>query len=690
MVLSMSNSKINFDKDDRSSWRRALDFVFGYDFFISYAWSDGATYAAALAARLEDKRFAVFLDRAKYAAGDDWKKVGAWTLRRTGQLILVGSPSAARSDPVLREVEIFGRTRRRIVPIDFGGSTESREFGERFLEYLTPEMIRIREVAGALQSGPSKDTVGNIVNTFDLITQHNKRMRLSVLIVLLLAVLTILSTWFGINARREQIRAEQNLDKAVEVTNGVVDRVVQMSDKYRVPKSVIGDLLDWTHQAFDFLSKHELSDNLRAAQANNLIVFSDYYGKINDSDKQLQVSQQARKILAALVDVSPSNDVWVKRLSMSYDRIGQSYFARGQLTDALTAHKEQLKLDQQLLAKQPEDPERRRDVATSQERIGTVLQFQGNLTDALAAQDAALSISERLAEENRHDPRLQADLAVSHEKKGELLALLDKTEEALASQQNALVIRFQLAQLLPDDTLRQRQLAVSYNKVGQLLVKKSGSFGRQDKPLDQQRQLLDAVQVYQSAQEIETKLTKSDSANAEWQSDLAATSLWLGDALLGQGEPDEALAEFQKSLKITEKLLVDRQGRADYLFGLANVHERIGDAQLQRGQVDQAVDSYLKKLNIDLRLTLADPRNNEFQRDLLIAYVKIGDGLRKDSRGDRGTSGENYRKALDIVETMKAEGRLSPEDDWMIVDLKKRLGESMQERLLPQADTGER
>jgi hypothetical protein len=80
----MSNTKINFDKDDRSYWRRALDFVFGYDFFISYAWSDGATYAAALAARLEDKRFAVFLDRAKYAAGDDWKKVGAWTLRAHG------------------------------------------------------------------------------------------------------------------------------------------------------------------------------------------------------------------------------------------------------------------------------------------------------------------------------------------------------------------------------------------------------------------------------------------------------------------------------------------------------------------------------------------------------------------------------------------------------------------------------
>jgi hypothetical protein len=28
--------------------------------------------------------------------GDDWKKAGAWTLRHTGQLILVGSPAAIR------------------------------------------------------------------------------------------------------------------------------------------------------------------------------------------------------------------------------------------------------------------------------------------------------------------------------------------------------------------------------------------------------------------------------------------------------------------------------------------------------------------------------------------------------------------------------------------------------------------
>jgi hypothetical protein len=102
--------------------RRLLDLVFGYDFFISYCWSDGGNYATALTRQLRSHGFEVFLDRDNYASGDDWKKVGAWKLRRTGQLVLIGSPGALRSAPVIREVRIFSGTGRRIVPIDFDGT----------------------------------------------------------------------------------------------------------------------------------------------------------------------------------------------------------------------------------------------------------------------------------------------------------------------------------------------------------------------------------------------------------------------------------------------------------------------------------------------------------------------------------------------------------------------------------------
>ena len=46
-------------------------------------------------------------------------------LRKTSRLILVGSAGALASDPVLRELEAFHRTGRRIVPIDFGGTSQA-------------------------------------------------------------------------------------------------------------------------------------------------------------------------------------------------------------------------------------------------------------------------------------------------------------------------------------------------------------------------------------------------------------------------------------------------------------------------------------------------------------------------------------------------------------------------------------
>src|SRR5262245_45795495 len=86
--------ELDGDAGRRSIWRRMADATFGYDFFISYKWTDGRTYALALCRELKRQGFEVFLDSEHYGQGDDWKKIGTWTLRRTGQLILVATPLA--------------------------------------------------------------------------------------------------------------------------------------------------------------------------------------------------------------------------------------------------------------------------------------------------------------------------------------------------------------------------------------------------------------------------------------------------------------------------------------------------------------------------------------------------------------------------------------------------------------------
>ena len=87
------------DTEARRSWvKRLADALFGYDFFISYAHGDGQTYAVQLARELEAKGFDVFLDTKEYLTGDDWKRIGAWALRRTNRLVLVGTPRALESN----------------------------------------------------------------------------------------------------------------------------------------------------------------------------------------------------------------------------------------------------------------------------------------------------------------------------------------------------------------------------------------------------------------------------------------------------------------------------------------------------------------------------------------------------------------------------------------------------------------
>jgi hypothetical protein len=87
---------------------RVKNWLWGYDFFVSYHWDSGGVYAVNLAQRLRELNYDVFLDRGEYAMGEDWKNVGQTALQNTQKLILVATRQAVTdSQPVAREVSIF-------------------------------------------------------------------------------------------------------------------------------------------------------------------------------------------------------------------------------------------------------------------------------------------------------------------------------------------------------------------------------------------------------------------------------------------------------------------------------------------------------------------------------------------------------------------------------------------------------
>ena len=195
-------------RPDKNLFQDVLGFFFGYDFFISYATSDGRTYAKALKKELTEGGFHCFLDSDDYAKGDNWRQTGRRALRNTSRLVLVGTAGALASEPVLNEVKIYTGLNRRVIPIDLDGALTTDHSNE-ILQLIGEDVLRINEEIERLKIGPSKRVVNEINNSFDLIRQSNRRERGFAVAAMVFVVLAVLAMVFAIVAKRQTSLAEE-------------------------------------------------------------------------------------------------------------------------------------------------------------------------------------------------------------------------------------------------------------------------------------------------------------------------------------------------------------------------------------------------------------------------------------------------------------------------------------------------
>jgi len=199
--------------------------LFGYDFFISYSWNDpdrlGRNYAQALKNRLTDLGYVCFLDSTDYEKGADWQKIGRLALSRTRKLLLVATPAAFHSEPVHRELRLFRRTGRDIIPIDIAGTLTNASINHELTEFIPGTRLRIAEPDPRPVNGPSDQVLQEVRASFNLTRQKNLRRRIVAAAMVLLALLTVLAETqreAAVNnaqrARHELLRANINLADA--------------------------------------------------------------------------------------------------------------------------------------------------------------------------------------------------------------------------------------------------------------------------------------------------------------------------------------------------------------------------------------------------------------------------------------------------------------------------------------------
>lgn len=173
----------------------AADFLFGYDFFISYAHKDGTQYPRILRERLEALGYRTFLDVHGYAGGDDLR---TGTRRRIGmskKLLLLARPHAlSQSRWVELELQHFIELGRSPIVIEFPAATGMVPDGSRLAELLRDRRSVREEIAG-YDGTPSDAVIQELVRSFTATRQETVRLRALGATVVLFSVIAIVALW---------------------------------------------------------------------------------------------------------------------------------------------------------------------------------------------------------------------------------------------------------------------------------------------------------------------------------------------------------------------------------------------------------------------------------------------------------------------------------------------------------------
>lgn len=202
--------------------RRVANHFWGYDYFISYHWASGGAYAVALAQRLRNRGYDVFLDRGEFVAGDDWKSVGGRALRNTRRLVVVATREAVpESQSVDHELQVFAARSRQVVPIVFTGdatwparhSIDGHD-REKFaaLRLIAASQLYIEDEFGNLTVGASETVVQRLVGTHRVMRRRDVRALVVGVVAAVLIAFSTVSTLFGVRAYLAQFSAEDARD----------------------------------------------------------------------------------------------------------------------------------------------------------------------------------------------------------------------------------------------------------------------------------------------------------------------------------------------------------------------------------------------------------------------------------------------------------------------------------------------
>jgi WD40 repeat protein len=254
-------------------FRRAVDFVFGYDFFISYSHGDGKSYPKRLKTRLEQAGFKVFLDQTEYVAGIDLRRETRRHVRRSQQVVVVGRSHALASQWVMREVDVALGAQKTPVVININKAVESAPDEAPVASAARQKhWLRLDEMTDDVDGEPADNTINELVRGFRYTRQQTKRVRIFAAASVLLAIVASLAVWQAAEAvvarnaaYQNELMAREQRDRALTARSrflaGGADQALRAGDSVTALLIALEGFPEQADQHFEF------TDSRRAAYA---------------------------------------------------------------------------------------------------------------------------------------------------------------------------------------------------------------------------------------------------------------------------------------------------------------------------------------------------------------------------------------------------------------------------------------
>jgi tetratricopeptide (TPR) repeat protein len=473
----------------------------------------------------------IFRDREDFSAGHSLTEQTLAALEASQFLVVICSPSAARSQYVNEEIRRFKALGRgnRVIPVIVDGEPGDpvRECFPPALRYklgsddaLTDEREEplaadARNQADGKRIASFKVIAGLLSVGLDEIVRRSERVRkrrnrfwaaLAGVFLLLAVAASGSAAYAWQQLRTNEAFLHATLKRATEI----VDEAVAQAEKYNVPRAATLSLLVKAEGLFDDMAQFgRPTPELRYRKAWMLIQFARNYAILGDSTRQLARADEARRLLSGLSAEKPDDLSYQRDLAVALNEVGDVMVAQGNLAQALEIFLDGLAIMTRLAEAGPNDADRQHNLAVSYNRIGNVLATLGNLTEALQSFRDGLAIREGLAKADPNNAGWQRELSVSYNRVGDVLRAQGNLTEALKSFRDGLAIMERLAKANPDNAGWQRDLSVSYNKIGDV-----------QKALGDLRE---ALISYRDSLAIAERLAKVDPSNMLWRNDLQFT-----------------------------------------------------------------------------------------------------------------------------------------------------------------------